>query len=87
LLLDKLSLTGVLSDFMTAIKSTPLLATLNGITINCSGSPILCLNIPYKGEVCKDFSSYQSIFNSVGTLFLSLTTISSLLWVFSGNRG
>lgn len=86
---DKKSLTGVMGDFMDTLKELPIVDTLQGITIQCSGTSTLCLDLPsaFGGARCMSFASYQDSLNSIGSVALAIVTIMSFVWVFSGNRG
>ena len=83
----KLSLTTVLSDFMDSIKNMPFLAALQGVTVNCSGSSMLCLNLPSKfgGTVCWDAGKISGELNAIGSVFLSCTTIIMFIYIFRSN--
>lgn len=80
----KLSLTTVMGSFMTTINALPMMQTLQGLTINCSGTSSLCLNLPANlgGNRCYDASGMQGALNMVGSAFLGLTTIFSFVGIF-----
>jgi len=82
----KLSLTSVLNSFMTSINNLPFVATLSGLTINCSGSSSLCLNMSekYGGVRCYNAAAAQDSFNSIGTVMLSITSLLSFMYIFRG---
>jgi hypothetical protein len=83
---EKLSLTTVLQSFWDSITSMPIIATLQGITINCSGTSLLCLNLPsaYGGTKCWDAANIQSELNMAGTAILSIVTVLSFIGIFRG---
>ncbi|MEN6461033.1 MAG: hypothetical protein ABFC94_06675 [Syntrophomonas sp.] len=83
---DKLSLTTVMQSFVNSIKALPIFATLNGITINTSGSSTLCINLPGNlgGSKCWDGSNMQTGLNMIGSAMLGLTTILSFVGIFKG---
>jgi hypothetical protein len=87
LLPDKLSLTVILTSFMNTIKNMAFIETLQGITIQCSGSPILCVNLPskYGGNVCYNASGIESSLNMIGTVLLSMMTIVMFIYIFRSN--
>lgn len=80
----KKSLTTVLNTFMNEINSLPIVNTLNGITVTCSGTSVLCLNLPdkYGGVRCWDAAPISSDLNMIGTAILSMTTIMSFIYIF-----
>lgn len=78
---DKLSLTAVLTAFVASIQSLPMFQTLNGLTINCSGSSSLCLAV-LGASYCYDAGGMQGALNMIGSALLGLTTIFSFLGVF-----
>lgn len=80
----KLSLTTVMGSFMSTINDLPMMQTLQGLTINCSGTSSLCLNLPANlgGNRCYDASGMQGALNMVGSAFLGLTTIFSFVGIF-----
>jgi hypothetical protein len=82
----KLSLTAIMQSFMNSINSMPIISTLRGITVNASGSSVLCVDLPanYGGSKCYDASSAQSTFNMIGTILLSMTTIFCFIQLFRG---
>lgn len=83
----KLSLTTILSSFMTSVNSLPMLTTLRGLTINVTGNSQLCLNLPagLGGAKCFDGSRIADSLNMFGTVLLSLTTLFSFVGIFRGN--
>lgn len=83
---EKLSLTVVMQNFVDAIYSLPIFATLNGITINVSGSSTLCINLPSNlgGSKCWNGSNMQDGLNMIGSAFLGLTSIISFIGIFKG---
>lgn len=83
---EKLSLTAVMQSFVNTIKALPIFAALNGITINVSGSSMLCINLPSNlgGSKCWDGSNMQNGLNMIGSAFLGLTTILSFVGIFKG---
>jgi len=87
LLPDKLSLTTILQSFMTSINNLPFLDALRGITVNCSGSSILCVNLPakYGGNVCYDAAGITGALNGIGSAMLSITTLLSFIYIFRSN--
>jgi len=86
LLPTKLSLTSIMQSFMNSINSMPIISTLRGITVNASGSSVLCVDLPanYGGSKCYDAASAQSTFNMIGTILLSMTTIFCFIQLFRG---
>jgi hypothetical protein len=82
----KLSLTTVLQGFMTSINGLPVISTLKGITVNCSGSPVLCLNLSARlgGSTCYDASPMAGTLNNIGTGLLGLVTVFGFIGVFRG---
>jgi hypothetical protein len=82
----KLSLTTVMASFMASIGNLPMLQTLRGLTINCSGSSQLCLALPSAlgGSKCINGTIFQDSLNMVGTVLLSLTTLFCFIDVFRG---
>jgi hypothetical protein len=83
----KLSLTTILTSFMATINNLPFIATLRGLTINCSGSSNLCVSLPakYGGTVCWEASGITGALNAIGTAMLSLTTIIMFIYIFRSN--
>lgn len=83
---EKLSLTAVMTTFVDTIKALPIYATLNGITINVSGSSTLCINLPSElgGSQCWNGSNMQDGLNMIGSAFLGLTSIISFIGIFKG---
>jgi hypothetical protein len=83
---SKLSLTSIMQSFMNSINNMPIISTLRGITINASGSSVLCVDLPanYGGSRCYDAASAQSTFNMIGTILLSMTTIFCFIQLFRG---
>lgn len=81
---EKKNLTNVLTTFMNQINSLPLLNTLNGITVSCSGTSVLCLNMPsnYGGSRCWDAVPIRGDLNNIGTALLSITSILSFIMIF-----
>lgn len=78
---DKLSLTAVLTAFVAAIQQLPIMQTLNGLTINTSGSSVLSLT--FLGQSYSyDAGGMQSALNTIGSALLGLTTIFSFLGIF-----
>ncbi len=82
----KLNLTTVMQSFVTSLNQLPILNTLRGLTINCSGTSVLCVSLPsqYGGSQCVDFSGSTSTLNGIGTALLSITSIFMFAWVFKG---
>lgn len=82
----KLSLTSIMQSFMNSVNNMPIITTLRGITVNASGSSVLCVDLPanYGGSKCYDASSAQSTFNMIGTILLSMTTIFCFIQLFRG---
>lgn len=78
---DKLSLTAVLTSFVASIQALPMFQTLNGLTINCSGSSTLCLAV-LGASYCYDASGMTGALNMIGSALLGLTTIFSFLGIF-----
>jgi len=83
---DKLSLTTVMGNFMTSVNALPVIATLRGLTVNCSGSSQLCLTMPVKlgGTICYDASGMQDTLNMLGSGLLSIVTLFSFIAIFRG---
>jgi len=83
---EKLSLTVVLTSFMGAINSLPIIQTLRGLTVNCAGTSTLCLQLPtkYGGNNCYNASGLTDAFNMIGSVLLSMTTIMGFIWLFKG---
>lgn len=83
----KLSLTNIMTSFVNSIKALPMFATLNGLSINCTGATSnLCMALPAKlgGTTCFDASKMQGSLNTVGSAFLGLTALFSFIYVFRG---
>jgi len=83
----KLSLTTILQSFMTSINNLPFLDALRGITVHCSGTSILCVNLPvkYGGNVCYNAGGIAGALNDVGSAMLSITTLLSFIYIFRSN--
>lgn len=78
---DKLSLTAVLTAFVTAIQQLPIMQTLQGLTINTSGTSVLSLT--FLGQTYSyDVGGMQGALNTIGSALLGLTTIFSFLGIF-----
>lgn len=83
---EKLSLTAVMTSFVSSIGSLPMFQTLQGLHINCSGSSVLCMNLPQKlgGTACFDAGGAVGGINMAGQALLSITSIFMFVWVFRG---
>jgi hypothetical protein len=83
---EKLSLTSVLQSFWDSISNLPIINTIKGITVNCSGTSVICLNLPsnYGGSRCWDAANIQNELNMAGTALLSIVTIFAFIGIFRG---
>lgn len=83
---EKSNLTTVMQAFVTSINNLPMFQTLQGLTINVSGSSTLCLNLPagLGGNTCYNASNMSGALNTIGTAFLALTTLFSFVGIFRG---
>ncbi len=80
----KKSLTAIMNTFLQSLNGLPMLQTLRGITVNCSGSSSLCLDLPenYGGSRCWDAAPIQGSLNAIGTALLSITSIIMFIYIF-----
>lgn len=80
----KLSLTTIIGAFMTQLNALPMMNTLHGLTIQCSGTSSLCLNLPagLGGNKCYDASGMTGALNTIGSALLGLTTVFSFVGIF-----
>lgn len=83
---EKLSLTTVLTSFMSSISNLPLANTMRGLTINAGGSSTVCMALPAHlgGTKCFDCSGWQGSLNGIGSILLAVTTLMSMVYVFRG---
>jgi hypothetical protein len=84
---EKLSLTSILEDFMSAINNLPIMQTLNGLQIVAGGSSTICMDLPSKwgGSKCINCASWEDELNQVGSVLLSVTTLLSFVGLFRGD--
>jgi hypothetical protein len=83
---DKKSLSGVMTTFLTALSNIPIMNTLRGLTIQCSGTSTLCLNLPSRlgGNACFNAGGATDGINMAGHALLSLTSLFMFVWIFRG---
>ena len=83
---DRKSLSGVMTTFLTALSNIPIMNTLRGLTIQCSGTSTLCLNLPSRlgGNACFNAGGATDGINMVGHALLSLTSLFMFVWIFRG---
>lgn len=83
---EKSNLTSILQSFTSSIRNLPIIATLNGVAISCSGSSNLCVELPdkYGGTRCYNGSNIQDTLNAIGTACLSIISLISFIYIFRG---
>lgn len=86
---DKMSLTSILQDYTDNLETLPIVGIVSGAHLEISGAdPLLDLpvtippNPPVNVRI--DFSKYESIVDTLGTLMLTYVSIIWTVWLFKG---
>jgi len=86
---SKSNLTSILETYTSNLETLPIVSIVSGAQLQISGSdPILELPLSLPGiqqqSVRIDFSQYESVVDTLGTLMLTFVSILWTIWLFKG---